>query len=120
MGSDGQIRRACGLKNRFEVGAVSTMLALRPMTRDKTRRTAADYARAARNAMEAGFDGVQILANYLYLLAQFLNKATNRRTDDYGGGIEQRARIMFEVVEAVLDEVEPSRVGVKISPMHET
>jgi N-ethylmaleimide reductase len=92
----------------------------RPMTRDDIRQTAADYARAARNAMEAGFDGVQILANYLYLLAQFLNKATNRRTDDYGGGIEQRARILFEVVEAVLDEVEPSRVGVKISPMHET
>ncbi|HEX4740382.1 MAG TPA: alkene reductase [Caulobacteraceae bacterium] len=92
----------------------------RPMSRDEIRQTAADYARAARNAMEAGFDGVQILANYLYLLAQFLNKATNRRTDDYGGGIEQRARILFEVVEAVLDEVEPSRVGVKISPMHET
>jgi N-ethylmaleimide reductase len=92
----------------------------RPMNRDEIRQTAADYARAARNAMEAGFDGVQILANYLYLLAQFLNKATNRRTDDYAGGIEQRARILFEVVEAVLDEVEPSRVGVKISPMHET
>ncbi|HEY1926235.1 MAG TPA: alkene reductase, partial [Caulobacteraceae bacterium] len=92
----------------------------RPMTRVEIRQTAADYARAARNAMEAGFDGVQILANYLYLLAQFLNKATNRRTDDYGGGIEQRARILFEVVEAVLHEVEPSRVGVKISPMHET
>ncbi len=70
--------------------------------------------------MEAGFDGVQILANYLYLLAQFLNKTTNRRTDDYGGKIEDRARILFEVVEAVLDEVEPSRVGVKISPMHES
>jgi N-ethylmaleimide reductase len=92
----------------------------RPMTRDEIRQTAIDYARGARNAMEAGFDGVQILANYLYLLAQFLNKATNRRTDDYGGGIEQRARILFEVVEAVLDAVEPSRVGVKISPMHET
>lgn len=91
----------------------------RPMTRDEIRETVADYAHAARNAMEAGFDGVQILANYLYLLAQFLNKTTNRRTDDYGGEIEGRARILFEVVEAVFDEVEPSRVGVKISPMHE-
>jgi uncharacterized oxidoreductase len=45
---------------------------------------------------------VQILANYLYLLAQFLNRATNRRTDEYGGDIERRARILFEVVEAVL------------------
>jgi len=92
----------------------------RPMTRDEIRQTAADYARAARNAMDAGFDGVQIQANYLYLLAQFLNKATNLRTDEYGGGIEGRARMLFEVVEAILDEVEPSKVGVKIGPMHET
>src|ERR1700676_117343 len=91
----------------------------RPMTDDEIRQTVADYARAGRNAMEAGFDGVQILANYLYLLAQFLNRTTNRRTDEYGGGIENRARILFEVVEAVLGEVDPSLVGVKISPMHE-
>jgi N-ethylmaleimide reductase len=91
----------------------------RAMTEGEIRQTVADYARAARNAMEAGFDGVQILANYLYLLAQFLNRTTNRRTDGYGGGIENRARILFEVIEAVLDVVEPSKVGVKISPMHE-
>lgn len=91
----------------------------RPMTTAEIRQTVADYARAARNAIEAGFDGVEILANYLYLLAQFLNRATNRRTDEYGGEIENRARILFEVVEAVLGEVDPSRVGVKITPMHE-
>jgi N-ethylmaleimide reductase len=91
----------------------------RPMSIDEIRQTVADYARAARNAVEAGFDGVQILANYLYLLSQFLNRTTNRRTDEYGGGIENRARILFEVVEAVLGEVDPRLVGVKISPMHE-
>jgi N-ethylmaleimide reductase len=91
----------------------------RPMTKQEITQTVADYVRAGRNAMEAGFDGVQILANYLYLLAQFLNRTTNRRADEYGGGIENRARILFEVVEAVLEEVDPSRVGVKISPMHE-
>src|ERR1700676_1700543 len=91
----------------------------RAMTNDEIRQTIADYARAARNAMGAGFDGVQILANFLYLLAQFLNRTTNRRTDEYGGGIEGRARILFEVIEAVLWAVEPSLVGVKISPMHE-
>ena len=90
------------------------------MTRGEIRRTVAEYARAARNAMNAGFDGVQIRANYLYLLAQFLNPATNRRTDDYGGGIEGRARLLFEVVEAILDEVDPAKVGVKIGPMHES
>ena len=92
----------------------------RTMTKDEIRQTVADYAHAARNAMNAGFDGVQIQANYLYLLAQFLNKATNRRTDEYGGEFEGRARFLFEVVEAILEEVDPSRVGVKIGPMHET
>jgi N-ethylmaleimide reductase len=91
----------------------------RPMTTAEIRQTADDFARAARNAHEAGFDGVQILANYLYLLAQFLNRTTNRRTDEYGGGIENRARILFEVVEAVLEQLEPARVGVKLSPMNE-
>src|SRR5271170_6143345 len=96
-------------------GRVPTV-APRSMTREEIRQTAVDYARAARNAMIAGFDGVQLQANYLYLLAQFLNKATNRRTDQYGGDIEGRARFLFEVVEAILDEVDPSRVGVKIGP----
>jgi N-ethylmaleimide reductase len=94
-------------------------VAPRPMTIDEIRQTVADYARAARNAMEAGFDGLDILANYLYLIPQFLNRTTNRRTDEYGGAIENRARILFEVIEAVLEQVDPSRVGVKISPMHE-
>jgi N-ethylmaleimide reductase len=69
--------------------------------------------------MEAGFDGVQILANYLYLISQFLNAATNLRVDEYGGSLENRSRFLFEVVEAVLNEVDAQRVGVKISPMHE-
>ena len=55
------------------------------MSTDEIGQTVADYARAALNAVEAGFDGVEILANYLYLLAQFLNRTTNRRTDEYGG-----------------------------------
>jgi N-ethylmaleimide reductase len=106
-------------KSVTAAGRVPTVVS-RSMTRDEIHRTVADYARAARNAMIAGFDGVQIQANYLYLLAQFLNRATNRRTDEYGGDIEGRARILFEVVEAILDDVDPSRVGVKLGPMHET
>jgi len=89
------------------------------MTIAQIHQTAADYARAARNAIEAGFDGLEILAAYLYLIPQFLNRTTNRRTDEYGGSIENRARILFEVVEAVLEVVDPLRVGVKIGPMHE-
>jgi N-ethylmaleimide reductase len=95
-------------------------VAPRPLTGAEIRITIRDYAQAARNAIDAGFDGVQILANYLYLIAQFLNAATNRQTDDYGGSIENRTRFLFEVLESVLGEVEAKRVGVKISPMHET
>jgi N-ethylmaleimide reductase len=51
---------------------------------------------------------------------QFLNSATNRRTDEYGGSLPGRARLLFEVVEAVLENVDPELVGVKIGPMHES
>ncbi|HEY2012550.1 MAG TPA: alkene reductase [Bryobacteraceae bacterium] len=91
----------------------------RPLTKEQIRATVADFGRAARNAIEAGFDGVQILANYLYLIAQFLNAGTNRRTDEYGGSLVNRSRFLFEVVESVLREVDADRVGIKISPMHE-
>jgi N-ethylmaleimide reductase len=91
----------------------------RPLTKQEIKATIADFARAARNAMEGGFDGVQILANYLYLISQFLNATTNRRKDEYGGSLENRSRFLFEIVESVLAEVDAQRVGVKISPMHE-
>jgi N-ethylmaleimide reductase len=93
-------------------------VAPRPMCKADICQTVADFGNAARNAMNAGFDGVQIQANYLYLIAQFLNSATNRRTDEYGGSTENRARLLFEITEAVLRYVEPGRVGVKIGPMH--
>jgi N-ethylmaleimide reductase len=92
----------------------------RAMTRAEIRQTVADYAVAARNALTAGFDGVQIQAGYLYLVAQFLNRATNLRTDEYGGSLQNRTRLLFEIVEAVIEAVGPDRVGVKIGPVHET
>lgn len=91
----------------------------RPMTKDEIRQTVKDYGQAAANAMEAGFDGVQVLAAYLYLIPQFLNSTTNLRTDEYGGSVENRARFLFEVLETVLDAVDASRVGIKTCPMHE-
>src|SRR6202453_480922 len=94
-------------------------VAPRPMSKAEIRQTVADFGDAARNAMEAGFDGVQIQANYLYLIAQFLNSATNLRNDEYGGSVGNRSRFFFEVVEAVVNKVDAKRVGVKISPMHE-
>src|ERR1700741_161904 len=92
----------------------------RPMTKAEIRQTVADFGIATKNALEAGFDGVQIQANYLYLIAQFLNSATNLRTDEYGGSLENRARLLFEILDAVLNHVESDRVGIKIGPMHLT
>ncbi|HMA11291.1 MAG TPA: alkene reductase [Steroidobacteraceae bacterium] len=77
----------------------------------------ATYARAARNAMEAGFDGVEIHAGNGYLLDQFLRSSTNRRTDAYGGSKENRARLLLEVMEAVSREIGSDRVGVRLSPV---
>jgi len=93
-------------------------VAPRPMSKDEIRQTVADFGIAAKNAMEAGFDGVQIQANYLYLIAQFLNSATNLRKDEYGGSTVNRARFLFEITETVLEHVEPGRVGIKIGPMN--
>ena len=75
------------------------------------------YVRGAKNALKAGFDGVEIHAANGYLLDQFLNSSTNRRTDSYGGPIEKRARLLVEVVEAVNEVWGSDRVGVRLSPM---
>ncbi len=93
-------------------------VAPRPMSKEEIRQTVFDFGIAAKNAMEAGFDGVQIQANYLYLIAQFLNSATNHRKDEYGGSTVNRARFLFEITEAVLRHVEPGQVGIKIGPMN--
>jgi N-ethylmaleimide reductase len=93
-------------------------VAPRPMSKNEIRRAVAEFGTAAKNAMEAGFDGVQIQANYLYLIAQFVNSATNLRRDEYGGSTVNRTRFLFEITETVLEQVERGRVGIKIGPMH--
>jgi N-ethylmaleimide reductase len=75
------------------------------------------YVRGARNALRAGFEGVEIHGANGYLLDQFINSRTNRRTDRYGGAVENRARLLLEVVEAVSDIWGPDRVGVRLSPL---
>lgn len=77
----------------------------------------AAYARAARNAMDAGFDGVEVHAGNGYLLDQFLRSSTNHRTDAYGGGKENRARLLLEVLDAICREIGSERVGVRLSPV---
>ncbi len=76
------------------------------------------YWIAAQNALEAGFDGVEIHSANGYLLDQFLRDDTNHRTDAYGGSIANRARLLLEVTEAVTEVWGGDRVGVRISPVH--
>jgi 2,4-dienoyl-CoA reductase-like NADH-dependent reductase (Old Yellow Enzyme family) len=79
-----------------------------------------DYAKAAKNAMAAGFDGVQIHSANGYLLDQFLRDNANFRDDDYGGSIENRIRLLREVAAAVANEVGADRTSVRLSPNGET
>ena len=74
------------------------------------------YRQAARNALKAGFDGVEIHGANGYLIEQFLQSHTNLRTDQYGGSIENRARFLMEVTQAVVDVWGADRVGVRLSP----
>lgn len=74
------------------------------------------FARAAELAAEAGFDGVEIHGAFGYLIEQFLADGSNKRTDGYGGWIENRSRFLFEVIDAVAETFDLERIGVKLSP----
>lgn len=76
-----------------------------------------DFRQASANAIAAGFDGVEIHGANGYLLEQFIKDGANTRTDDYGGSIENRARLLQEVVAAVVKEIGAERTGVRISPV---
>ncbi|KAI1842524.1 hypothetical protein JX265_012664 [Neoarthrinium moseri] len=75
-----------------------------------------DYAQAARNAVEAGFDGVEIHGANGYLIDQFIQDNTNQRTDDYGGSVENRSRFAIGVATAVVDAIGSAKVGIRLSP----
>lgn len=75
-----------------------------------------DYKQAALNAMEAGFDGVELHAAFGYLPNQFLVESANQRTDEYGGSIENRSRFVLEVMKAMVEAIGENKVGIKLSP----
>jgi 2,4-dienoyl-CoA reductase-like NADH-dependent reductase (Old Yellow Enzyme family) len=88
----------------------------RALEREEIPKIVEAYRRGASNALEAGFDGVELHGANGYLLDQFLQDRTNRRTDDYGGAIENRARLMLETVDAAISVWGPGRVGLHLAP----
>lgn len=92
----------------------------RPATLDDLRQVVDDYESAARNAIAAGFDGVQIHAANGYLIDQFLRDGVNDRDDDYGGSPENRIRLLREATERVIATVGAARTAVRLSPNGET
>ena len=88
----------------------------RSLAFDEIPRLIGDYVTAARNAIDAGFDGVQLHAANGYLIDQFLRDGSNRRSDIYGGPVENRVRLLREVVQALIDVVGKDRTAVRLSP----
>ena len=89
----------------------------RPLTNAEVKEYVGLYAKAAANAVHgAGFDGVEIHGANGYLIDQFLQDVSNKRTDEYGGSIENRARFALEVVEAVAKEIGEKKTGIRLSP----
>ena len=111
IASDGQIYTPSGLQDFETPRALET--AEIPAVVD-------EFRQAAVNAKLAGFDGVELHAANGYIIDQFLRDGTNRRTDEYGGSIENRCRFLKEVVEAVMPIFGPERTGVRLSPVFAT
>jgi len=89
------------------------------MTLEDIKTTINDFRQATKNAVKAGFDGVEIHSSNGYLFHQFFNNCSNQRTDNYGGSIENKARFFFEVLEAVKNEIPEQKIGVRFNPsMH--
>lgn len=88
----------------------------RALTIDEIKQTISDYKKAAINAKEAGFDGVEIHGANGYLLDQFLQDSTNKRSDEYGGSLQNRAKLMLEVTDVVTEIWGSSKVGMHLAP----
>lgn len=88
----------------------------REMTKNDIQHVIREYRQAALNAIEAGFDGIELHAANGYLINQFIDSEANNRTDDYGGSIENRLRFLGDVVSAMVDAIGADRVGVRLAP----
>lgn len=100
----------------FTMKGMQDIPAPRALTTEEVRQTVADFRFAARRAIEAGADGVEIHGANAYLIQQFLAPSANVRTDEYGGLIENRARFAIEVVTAIAEEIGADRTAIRLSP----
>ena len=100
----------------YTVNGFTDTVTPRALTIPEIKEIVQDFKNAAQNAIEAGFDGVEIHASNGYLLHQFFVSTSNTRTDEYGGSIENRARILFEIIEAIKEVVPVEKVGVRLNP----
>jgi len=89
----------------------------RALTKEEIQQILMDYKHAAISADKAGFDGIELHAANGYLIDQFLRDSVNQRTDEYGGSIENRVRILVEAVDALVSVMDPSRIGVRLTPI---
>ncbi|PWJ40897.1 alkene reductase [Sediminitomix flava] len=89
----------------------------RALTVEEIKATTQDFVQAAKNAVEAGFDGVELHGAHGYLIDQFLRIHTNQRTDEYGGSKENRSRFLVETMQAVVDAIGGDKVAIRISPL---
>lgn len=105
-----------GMKHMDATGAPVDFETPRALGPEEIAAIIGDFRQAAVNARAAGFDGVEIHGANGYLIDQFLRDGSNRRTDAYGGSIENRARFLLEVVDAVISAWEAGRVGIRLSP----
>ncbi|KAF8851559.1 FMN-linked oxidoreductase [Acephala macrosclerotiorum] len=86
------------------------------MTIEEIKQTVQDFVDASRNAIRAGFDGVEIHGANGYLLDQFIQDVSNKRHDEYGGSVENRSRLLNDVIKSVVNAIGPKRVGLRLSP----
>ena len=93
--------------------------AARELTTQEVRNLIRDHVLAAQRAIDAGFDGVELHGANGYLVKQFLNPHTNRRTDEFGGSIENRSKFLLEVSHGIAKAIGPERIGVRVSPFSE-
>ena len=86
------------------------------MSIEDIKRTIQDFKNAAKNAMDADFDGIEIHSSNGYLFHQFFNATSNKRKDEYGGSIENRAKILFETIDAIKEVMPENKIGLRLNP----